>query len=255
MRKYSLRLNCSNPSRTIPKYFPLKAEEGTVTIGRDPSKVNIWLDSTRVPNMISRIHAQLQWMPTEQTWQIIDKGSVNGVFVNEIKVTQHKLKKSDLITFGGGAMCPMGNHISQPNSEFQYYFEEIQTTPTLVPSCRLPSSDISPLKRKSSSLDVNHQEQKKKMKRLEELEKEHEELVKRRQEEEEQRKRNEEQRKNEDEKRKIEEEKRQKEDEEKQRKIEEETRKVEEEKRKNIRRNKTNSNVKTRSRSRKEKTC
>jgi pSer/pThr/pTyr-binding forkhead associated (FHA) protein len=75
--------------------------------------------------MISRHHAvirQVEAGPAEQLWEITDAGSVNGIFVNDVKVDRHVLSNGDVIVFGGGGKTPFGEKKSQLTSEFVYVF-------------------------------------------------------------------------------------------------------------------------------------
>eukprot|EP01118_Nematostelium_gracile_P011478 TRINITY_DN4075_c0_g1_i3.p1 TRINITY_DN4075_c0_g1~~TRINITY_DN4075_c0_g1_i3.p1 ORF type:complete len:104 (-),score=37.91 TRINITY_DN4075_c0_g1_i3:26-337(-) len=77
--------------------------------------------------MISRNHASIQSSEQEgQTkWTITDSNSVNGVFVNDVKIKEAELKNGDLITFGGGATAAVGAIRKQPESEFVYQFVKV----------------------------------------------------------------------------------------------------------------------------------
>src|SRR5262245_29935032 len=48
---------------------------------------------------VSRRHCRFVW--TAGAWQVIDTNSLNGVFVNEERVTQRQLQDGDLVRLGG----------------------------------------------------------------------------------------------------------------------------------------------------------
>mmetsp|Transcript_60917 Transcript_60917/g.108182 ORF Transcript_60917/g.108182 Transcript_60917/m.108182 type:complete len:431 (-) Transcript_60917:90-1382(-) len=80
-------------------------------IGRGES-CDMVLDSQRSPNMISRCHAVLN--QEDGGFAIIDQGSMNGVLVNDVKVSgRQALAHGDVITFG----------VPQSQPEFDYIFE------------------------------------------------------------------------------------------------------------------------------------
>ena len=59
------------------------------------------MDSTRVPRMISRLHAKfLQTAETDNQgrhqWKLVDNNSLNGVFVNDVKVAEKILEYAQL---------------------------------------------------------------------------------------------------------------------------------------------------------------
>ncbi len=60
----------------------------------------------RVPRMISRAHAKILRKPcatsaTGFEYEVVDSGSLNGVYVNDIKIQAVSLKDGDVIVFGG----------------------------------------------------------------------------------------------------------------------------------------------------------
>lgn len=81
-----------------------------MTIGHDAL-----CDVEVTDDFISRVHAMLE--VSEQGWRIIDRGSLNGTFVNEVKVTDQVLFPGDRIR--------VGNHIfkflSADDIEVQYH--------------------------------------------------------------------------------------------------------------------------------------
>jgi pSer/pThr/pTyr-binding forkhead associated (FHA) protein len=72
--------------------------------------------------MISRIHAHVMHL-VDESWKIRDNHSVNGLFVNSIKVHEAALKDGDLLAFGGGGNMAFGQRKDQQEtSEFIYRF-------------------------------------------------------------------------------------------------------------------------------------
>ncbi len=65
-----------------------------VTIGRDPDKNTVVLADTSV----SREHARFAW--EDGAWMIEDKGSSNGVFLNEIKIKKTALRHENVVRIG-----------------------------------------------------------------------------------------------------------------------------------------------------------
>jgi len=175
---HCLTLRCPAPTCDIPRKVTL-VPGSSVMFGRDTSKVDVWLDSKKVPNMISRVHAFCEWIPEEEVWQIRDNRSVNGVFVNDRKINQHQLKPHDVITFGGGAKLEVGQTLCQPQSEFTYQFglDNLKRSNSQnVPSANL--SEKSPIKRKAKEMEEEHQKKEKKLREdREDLEKEYAEKV------------------------------------------------------------------------------
>jgi len=160
---HCLTLRCPAPTCDIPRKVTL-VPGSSVMFGRDTSKVDVWLDSKKVPNMISRVHAFCEWIPEEEVWQIRDNRSVNGVFVNDRKINQHQLKPHDVITFGGGAKLEVGQTLCQPQSEFTYQFglDNLKRSNSQnVPSANL--SEKSPIKRKAKEMEEEHQKKEKKL--------------------------------------------------------------------------------------------
>jgi len=160
---HCLTLRCPAPTCDIPRKVTL-VPGSSVMFGRDTSKVHVWLDSKKVPNMISRVHAFCEWIPEKGVWQIRDNCSVNGVFVNDVKIDQQQLKLHDVITFGGGAKLGVGQTLCQPQSEFTYQFglDNLKRSNSQnVPSANL--SEKSPIKRKAKEMEEEHQKKEKKL--------------------------------------------------------------------------------------------
>lgn len=114
-----------SPSVEVPPVYPL--DQRLVSIGRKGNSVNLKLDSTRTPRMISRQHAQITQAPAadgsnRMIWRIVDTNSINGVFVNNAKIKEAVLAHGDIITFGGGASLEVGTIRPNPDAEFVFQF-------------------------------------------------------------------------------------------------------------------------------------
>lgn len=116
----------SRPSQAVSSLIYLDRDE--VTFGRLPN-CNVVLDSKRVPQMISRLHARIRRMrrqsdqepgdeaagPLEDWWELRDNKSMNGVLVNgqPVGTDGHELVSGDIIVFGRKMVPP----------EFEFAFE------------------------------------------------------------------------------------------------------------------------------------
>lgn len=101
-------------------------EKDEVTVGRLP-QCDICLESTRVPQMISRQHAtfrRIQEPGEPEEWYIRDNKSLNGVTVNGEVVGEEgrKLQSGDEVVFG--------KKIANP--EFEFIFEAPAAEPTVA---------------------------------------------------------------------------------------------------------------------------
>ena len=82
----------------------LKKKYTSLTIGRNKT-TDIQLDSLHVPKSVSNIHAVLTYISNLKTWKISDCNSSNGLFINEIRMTEHILKIGDIVVFGCDKDC------------------------------------------------------------------------------------------------------------------------------------------------------
>jgi len=119
----------ADASVPVPRVVELR--EGTFVIGRQRDKVDLHLDSTKVPNMISRMHATIlvdrrpggsQGGQGQYVVRVMDTRSTNGLFVNSVKCTDAILNDGDVITLGGGHHLAVGDSLEQPESEFVFTF-------------------------------------------------------------------------------------------------------------------------------------
>eukprot|EP01117_Protostelium_nocturnum_P001431 TRINITY_DN1172_c3_g1_i1.p1 TRINITY_DN1172_c3_g1~~TRINITY_DN1172_c3_g1_i1.p1 ORF type:complete len:566 (-),score=217.33 TRINITY_DN1172_c3_g1_i1:222-1811(-) len=149
------------PSVALSQIVHLNKKE--ISCGRS-TDVDLVLDSTKVPRMISRVHAKIQSSEEKDEegrhkFKVVDNKSLNGIFVNDHKVTEHFLEDGDVITFGGGGNLALGILHKQEDSEFIYQIRYRTTNPNN-------------LKRKLSgtvSVEDAEEEAKKKQKLEEEL--------------------------------------------------------------------------------------
>ncbi len=85
-----------NTGGQFGKSYPI-GEKGLI-IGRDPKQCDIVIPDLNV----SRVHAWVTVKKGEAV--IIDRGSKNGTYVNQVKVENAKLKSGDIIQLG--RKCP-----------------------------------------------------------------------------------------------------------------------------------------------------
>eukprot|EP00930_Biecheleria_cincta_P087451 TRINITY_DN76684_c0_g1_i1.p1 TRINITY_DN76684_c0_g1~~TRINITY_DN76684_c0_g1_i1.p1 ORF type:complete len:447 (-),score=56.79 TRINITY_DN76684_c0_g1_i1:72-1412(-) len=83
---------------------------GDFVIGRNPKSCNLTLDSSEVPNMISRRHAVI--VSADDSVMVVDCESLNGTFVNGRRVGRETLRQGDLVVVGNPAQSP-------PNFRFE----------------------------------------------------------------------------------------------------------------------------------------
>ncbi|ELR23567.1 FHA domain containing protein [Acanthamoeba castellanii str. Neff] len=95
-------------------------------IGRAAKRVDLSFDSPTRPLMMSRLHATISAEGNGQ-WKVTDCKSLNGIFVNGIKVEEAYLRDGDEIVFGEGGTCSLGAALMVANPEFKCV-------------CRLPQS-------------------------------------------------------------------------------------------------------------------
>lgn len=73
--------------------FPITASADIVTIGRAPES-DVFLDDVTV----SRRHAEIR--RGAEGWSIRDSGSLNGTYVNRVRVEDHRLRGGEEIQIG-----------------------------------------------------------------------------------------------------------------------------------------------------------
>jgi len=73
-------------------------------IGRDTKVVNMALESSDAPNMVSRTHARI--VSNDGGVHVIDCRSLNGTWLNGAKVAHHVLKSGDSLVIGNPNQAP-----------------------------------------------------------------------------------------------------------------------------------------------------
>eukprot|EP00455_Lapot_gusevi_P055307 TRINITY_DN8988_c0_g1_i4.p1 TRINITY_DN8988_c0_g1~~TRINITY_DN8988_c0_g1_i4.p1 ORF type:complete len:584 (-),score=108.22 TRINITY_DN8988_c0_g1_i4:20-1732(-) len=120
------------PSAPLKRRLGLSKPE--TLIGRDAARVDLVLASKKYECLSSRVHAKIIWSQAGNgTWTVEDS-SLNGIFVNHIKVKSKQLQDGDMIVFGHtlGSKMQVGDRLppaSLANSEFIYRFS-IEDEPT-----------------------------------------------------------------------------------------------------------------------------
>ena len=105
----------SNPNH--PKAIVISGKEAT--IGR---YADIKMDTEKT-HEISKYHAQIKFVTAIQSWVIEDLNSMNGTFLNSIKVKRRALRNYDEIVFGGGSNFVFGDQVvSTDNADCRYIF-------------------------------------------------------------------------------------------------------------------------------------
>mmetsp|Transcript_1979 Transcript_1979/g.5322 ORF Transcript_1979/g.5322 Transcript_1979/m.5322 type:complete len:449 (-) Transcript_1979:174-1520(-) len=79
--------------------------KGDFVIGRNPKSCNLTLDSSEVPNMVSRRHAVI--VSDDDAVILQDCESLNGTFVNGRRVGRETLRQGDTLVIGNPAQSPV----------------------------------------------------------------------------------------------------------------------------------------------------
>jgi len=79
--------------------------KGDFVIGRNPRSCNLTLDSSDVPNMVSRRHAVI--VSADDAVILQDCESLNGTFVNGRRIGRETLRQSDTVVVGNPAQSPI----------------------------------------------------------------------------------------------------------------------------------------------------
>lgn len=106
----SLVVVWSDDLREVCLRFELDPAAGTVTVGRGEA-CDVLLSSPRV----SRLHATLQ--RRGERWWVVDHDSVNGVWVNDRRVTEAPLAAGDRVRFGSTVV----KYLSGDDAETEYF--------------------------------------------------------------------------------------------------------------------------------------
>ncbi|CAB1118525.1 unnamed protein product [Ectocarpus sp. CCAP 1310/34] len=94
--------------------------ESTV-LGRSSRTCDVTLDAAPTKT-ISRKHAEIfcgNGRRGPKTYTLRDLGSTNGVFVNEFKVQEQRLRHGDVVQFGGAADIPVGTRFGGTGSRIR----------------------------------------------------------------------------------------------------------------------------------------
>merc|ERR1712129_209762 len=83
---------------------------GDFVIGRNPKSCNLILDSTDVPNMVSRRHAVI--VSADDAVILTDCESLNGTFVNNRRVGRETLRQGDVVVIGNPTQSPADFRLS-----------------------------------------------------------------------------------------------------------------------------------------------
>lgn len=84
---------------TTPQEIVFHATD--TNIGRSKSHNGVVLRCNNLTKVISRVHARVQYDEGEHTWVIKDANSINGTFVNGVKVDESCLSDGDIVRLGG----------------------------------------------------------------------------------------------------------------------------------------------------------
>ena len=104
-----------NPNH--PKAIVIDGPEAI--IGRH---AEIKMDTQRT-HEISKYHAQIKFLTATQSWIIEDLDSMNGTFLNCVKIKRRPLQKYDEIVFGGGSTFSYGDEVAHTdNADCRYIF-------------------------------------------------------------------------------------------------------------------------------------
>lgn len=101
-------LVCIHPADRLGQVIKLSNTE--VLIGREPG-----CDLELADDSVSRRHALLR--PTEDGFAVVDVGSTNGTYVNDVRVEMHELEPSDRLRFGNQIF----KYLSADRFEAEYF--------------------------------------------------------------------------------------------------------------------------------------
>ena len=73
----------------------------------------------------SRRHATIEYLEEEKSFVIRDCGSLNGIAVNNVRVSRSKLKSGDVIQLAGAAQVPVNRKLKSIDASARYRFKEI----------------------------------------------------------------------------------------------------------------------------------
>lgn len=123
-RLISLGEDGEGPPASLPRQLYLKKEINT--IGRSRSADHT-IDSECYPTTISRNHVHIVRQNTtsddEVRWKVKDLSSLNGTFINNVKVVQSRIYHGETLTLGGGAGIMPGERSDLLASDIVFRFE------------------------------------------------------------------------------------------------------------------------------------
>ncbi|XP_076452180.1 uncharacterized protein LOC143287781 [Babylonia areolata] len=125
------------PPATIPECVEVvELKEGAVTFGRGAT-ADVYIDSLLLRNFISRRHAVVEGKREQDSHLhfVLHNYGLNGTYVNDVRIGPlHQLREGDRVTFGhkNGYKVKVGETAQQPDSEFQFVFEQCQTGTAVV---------------------------------------------------------------------------------------------------------------------------
>ncbi|CAM9672408.1 unnamed protein product [Ectocarpus sp. 13 AM-2016] len=126
-----LVLVASTEDYNVPEIIQLS--RASTVLGRSSRTCDVTLDAAPTKT-ISRKHAEVfcgKGKRGPKTYTLRDLGSTNGVFVNEFKVQEQRLRHGDVVQFGGAADIPVGTRFGGTGSRIRYRFEhELAGSPT-----------------------------------------------------------------------------------------------------------------------------
>ncbi|XP_033097826.1 uncharacterized protein LOC117101834 [Anneissia japonica] len=146
LRRVGSKATCAN----VKDVFRLCKHQNV--FGRNSEKVDFYLNSGIHKQLISRRHSELLVYKGEdgQLVFVIKDESMNGTFVNDIKLPKSKMiriKVFDTITFGHvqGVSIKTGMFAEQPESEFRFVLEKVNESKDSVHITDFPNFSTSPL--------------------------------------------------------------------------------------------------------------
>ncbi len=109
--KFSLFLlspHAISPSRSISLSEPIELDSNRVySLGRS-LQCSISLDSPGFPNFLSRSHGRLEYFSDSAQWRLTDLSSLNGIFLNNQRISSALLKSGDIFTLGATRKFEVG---------------------------------------------------------------------------------------------------------------------------------------------------
>lgn len=113
-----------NPPASLPAFFLFNKD--STTLGRS-RRAEITLDSETYPNTLSRTHINI-WKKNiphtnDYQWHITDLNTMNGTFIDGVKIHESAINDGEILTLGGGAGLEMGQRSNMLASDLVFRFE------------------------------------------------------------------------------------------------------------------------------------